>query len=74
MGRGRWNGKKIMRFMYVKSHVLEVPFSWKKKTGDIPGAGCSDISKPPKIKDPGKFKVLYCVEAPVSFCSMVLSP
>ena len=30
-GTGRWDAEKVMRFMYGKSHVLEVPFSEKKK-------------------------------------------
>lgn len=36
----------MMRFMYGKSHVLEVPFSGKKKiTGNIPGDCYSDVPK-----------------------------
>lgn len=34
-GTERWDEKRIMRFMYVNSHVLEIPCSGKKKLLEI---------------------------------------
>lgn len=43
-GAERWDGR-IMRFMYVNSHVLEIHVLEKKFTRNIPGTLYSDVTK-----------------------------
>lgn len=67
--------KKIMRFMYVNSHILAIPFPQKKNTGNIPGACCNDVPKLHffEIKGPGKFWVFHFVKAPASLFYIPIS-